>query len=287
MAKAFGDSELNLALSPHSTSKIKDLNDIYTINSYGFRGEALASIAEVSDLTLISKTKDQDKAGRLRSEFGKKTSVQLTGSEKGTTVIVRQLFEHTPARLKFLKSESAESTAIKNIIKAMALSHPQMEFRIRHKNRLLFYWPAVDNLQNRAQQILSLKNSFYTKTKYQDMLVEAVLSAPNDTAPTRRQMWFFVEGRYVEDTTLYSAVMTAYRGLLMHGEYPIVILNLSCRPEDLDVNVHPAKAKVRFKNPSAVFKAVQQSLRAVLEKTPWINKTSLREEQGKHPTRVS
>lgn len=265
------NDELTLALSPHSTSKISSLNDIWTIRSYGFRGEALASIAEVSDLTLISKPEHQDQAARLKSEFGKKTEVEVTGSETGTTVIVKDLFQKTPARLKFLKSEASETAVIKNTIKAMALSHPFVEFRILHKNKLLFYWPGVKNLQKRAEAVLSLKNTFYTQTKYHDINVEAVLCAPNETAASRRQMWFFVNNRWVEDSTLYAAVISAYRGLLMHGEYPIVVLNLSCRTEDLDVNVHPAKSKVRFKNSSHVFKAVQHSLRAILEKAPWIN----------------
>lgn len=265
------DTELGLALSPHSTSKISSLKDIWAIKSYGFRGEALASISEVSDLTLVSKPENQNQAARLRSEFGKKTQVKPMGSEKGTTVIVKNLFQNTPARLKFLKSEASETSLIKSTIKAMALSRPQVEFRVLHKNKLLFYWPGVENLQKRSEEILSFKNTFYTKTKYNDITIEAVLCAPNETAANRRQMWFFVEGRWVEDNTLYSAVMSAYRGLLMHGEYPLVVLNLSCRQEDLDVNVHPSKSKVRFKNSSPVFKAVHHSLRSLLEKAPWIN----------------
>ena len=264
------DSELNLALSPHSTSKISSLQDIWAINSYGFRGEALASIAEVSDLTLVSKPENQKKAGRLKSEFGKKTSVESIGSEKGTTIIVKNLFQNIPARLKFLKSESAETTVIKNTLKAMALPRPQVEFRVLYKNKLLFYWPGVKNLQKRAEEVLSLENTFYTKTKYQDIHLEAVLCAPNKTVSNRRQMWFFVEGRWVEDATLYAAVMAAYRGLLMHGEYPIVVLNLSCPKADLDVNVHPAKSKIRFRNSSPIFKAIHNSLRAILEKALWL-----------------
>ncbi len=274
------DSELNLALSPHSTSKISSLKDIWTINSYGFRGEALASISEVSDFTLVSKTENQDQAAHLRSEFGKKRPVERIASEKGTTVIVKNLFQNTPARLKFLKSEASETNLIKNTIKAMALSHPQVEFRVLHKGKLLFYWPAAENLQKRAEEVLSFKNTFYTKTKYNDIMVEAVMCAPNETAAHRRQMWFFISGRWVEDSTIHSAVMSAYRGLLMHGEYPLVVLHLSCRQEDLDVNVHPSKSKVRFKNSSPVFKAVHHSLRAVLEKAPWINnKRSMQQSQ--------
>ena len=264
-------SDLPLALSPHSTSKIASLADIWAIGSYGFRGEALSAIAEVSDLTLISRPASEQRAGCLKSEFGKKSSVMSMNAEKGTTVIVKKLFQHTPVRLKFLKSESAETFAIKNTLKAMALSRPEVEFRVLHKNKLLFYWPKTSNLQKRAEQILSLQNPFYTKTQYQDVNVEAVLCAPNETVSNRKHIWFFVEGRWVEDSTLYSAVMSAYRGLLMHGEYPVVVLRLSCKKEDLDVNVHPAKSRLKFKNSSLIFKAVNHSLRAVLEKAPWIN----------------
>ncbi len=264
------DSELHLALSPHSTSKISALKDIWLINSYGFRGEALASISEVSDLTLVSKPADQKQAGRLRSDFGKKTSIQHTGSEKGTTIIVKDLFQKTPARLKFLKSPASETALIKNTVKAIALAHPQIEFRILHKNKLLFYWPAVENLQKRAEGVLSLTDTFWTNTKSGSVNVEAVLCAPNKTAVNKKQMWFFVGRRWVEDGTIHSAVLSAYRGLLMHGEYPILVLNLSCPSEDLDVNIHPAKSKVRFKNSSIIFRAVHHSLRSVLEKAPWI-----------------
>ena len=118
------------------------LKDIWGINSYGFRGEALASIAAVSDLTLVSKVENQSQAACLKSEFGKQTSVEQMGSEQGTTVIVKNLFQNVPARLKFLKSEASETALIKNTIKAMALSHPQVEFRVLYKKRLLFYWPG-------------------------------------------------------------------------------------------------------------------------------------------------
>ncbi len=264
-------SELHLALLPHSTSKINSSADLWKVNSYGFRGEALASMAAVSDLTLISKPVNQKEGASLRSQFGQTEKLSSMSALNGTTVIVKNLFQNIPARMKFLKSEASETTAIKNVLKALALSSPHIRFRILNKNRLLFYWPKAKNLQERAKQVLSLENSFYTKSKYMDVHIEAVFCPPNHVAHNRRQMWFFVGGRWVsEDSTLYSAVLLAYRSLLMQGEYPIIVLNLNCRPEDLDVNVHPAKSKVRFKNSSLVFKAVQQSLRSVLEGTPWL-----------------
>ena len=272
-------SDLSLALDPHSTSKISHLEDIWNVGSYGFRGEALASIAGVSDLTLISKPTNQAQAGCLKSEFGKKSVVESINSEEGTTVIIKNLFQNTPARLKFLKSEVAETTVIKNTIKAMALSHPKTSFRVLAKNKLLFYWPAVNDLKQRAEQVLLLEKPFYTNTKYKDMRVEAVFCAPNNTSAHRRNMWFFVENRWVEDLTMYSAVMSAYRGLLMHGEYPILVLNFFCPREGVDVNAHPTKSKVRFKNSSSVFKAVHHSLRAVLETAPWVPRSKAPLEQ--------
>lgn len=266
--------ELDLALSPHSTSKLESIEDLWNIHSYGFRGEALASIAEVSNLTLISKPSSQDQANRLKSAFGKKQKPEEIGAMNGTSVIVEDLFKNIPARMKFLKSEASETNLIKNTLKALALFKPQVEFRILHNNKLLFYWPKTDNQEYRVQVVLGLKHTFHTKTKYMNVYIEAVVSAPNETLSTKRMMWFFVNNRWVEDSTLYSAVMAAYRGLLMHGEYPIVALNISCPSEDLDVNIHPSKSRVRFKNHSTIFRAVHHSLRALLEKAPWVKARS-------------
>ena len=262
--------DMGMALSPHSTSKLKNLNDLWGIQSYGFRGEALASIAEVSDLTLISKPKNQKKPARLKSCFGKKQELQHIGGEDGTTVIIKDLFKNIPARYKFLKSPASETSLIKNTLKAFALARPDVEFRVLNKNKLLFFWPKCKNIKERAMQVLSLKDPSYINTKYMDVNVCSVFCPPHETAPTRRSMWFFVENRWVEDKTLHSAVMSAYRGLLMHGEYPMIVLKIAGLEGQVDVNVHPAKSQVRFKDSSLVFRAVHHSLRAVLEKAPWV-----------------
>lgn len=271
-------SDLHLALAPHSTSKIQTTGDLWKINSYGFRGEALASIAEVSDLLIISKPSNQSQAARLKSVFGNAKTVEPTGAASGTTVIVKDLFQNVPARRKFLKSEISETSVIKNTLKAIALSRPDVEFKVFHKDRLLFYWTKKRNLKDRVQEVLSLKDPFDVHVDNGNVFVSAVLCSPNEVAQNRRQMWFFVNNRWVENSTLYSAVLTAYRGLLMHGEYPIAVLHLSCPSEDLDVNVHPAKAQIRFKNQSVIFKAVHGAVRSTLEKAPW-----LKEEQSLMP----
>ncbi len=268
--RGISESDLLLALAPHSTSKITSVEDLWKINSFGFRGEALASIAQVSDLLLISKPSYQKQAAKLHSVFGQKKDVQPTGAVNGTTIIVKNLFQNTPVRKKFLRSSSSEVNQIKNTLKALALAHPKVEFKVFHKNQLLFYWTKKQTLKERVQDVLPLKKPFYIHTKYENIQLTAILCSPNEVASNRKHIWFFVNNRWVENTTLYSALLSAYRGLLMHGEYPIAVLKLLCPTSDCDVNVHPSKMQVRFKNPSLIFRAVYNIIRNQLHKTPWL-----------------
>ena len=264
--------ELSLALSRHATSKIHQTEDLWKLKTYGFRGEALASIASVSDLTLISGLKGETAPYRLRQVFGKEKAKEQIGGTSGTTVIVRSLFENVPARLKFLKSEGAENSAIKNTLKALALSQPNINFRILQKSRLLFYWPAQKNFLERTQQILATKDLYYAEGERGAYKVTAVIGAPNNTLKNRRSNWFFVCGRWVESRVLQASLMSAYRGLLMHGEYPLAVIDLQGPSDEIDVNVHPSKSQIRFKNSSVVFKLVESSLRNLLEQAPWTKK---------------
>ena len=151
--------EMSLALARHATSKIKHSEDLWKLKTYGFRGEALASIASVSDLTLISGLKGSSSPNRIRQIFGKEETKDQIGGTEGTTVIVRSLFENMPARFKFLKSEGAENSSIKNTLKALALSQPHISFRVLQKSRLLFYWPRQKNLLERTQQVFGNKRA--------------------------------------------------------------------------------------------------------------------------------
>ena len=227
--RGISPKELSLALSRHATSKIRQSSDLFSIQTYGFRGEALASIAGVSCLTLRSKSQSADQAYSVKSQFGQTLKVEATGGEAGTTVIVDRLFENVPARLRFLKSEAVENLAIKNVITAQALSHPEVSFRVIHKGRLLFFWPAVSSYLKRAEMILSgpLHHHICEKSPWS---VEVILAPPNRTAKSSKKMWFFVNGRSVDDKILYGAVMSAHRNLLMHGEYPIVVLHVTSPP---------------------------------------------------------
>ena len=264
--------QMSLALARHATSKIQKTEDLWKVKSYGFRGEALASIASVSDLSLISRAKGAKAGRRLQSLFGKEGALEKTGGGRGTTVIVRSLFENVPARLKFLKSAAAEGAAIKNAAKAMGLSHPAVSFRILQGGRLLFYWPAEKNLADRARQILNEEELYWTEESRGAYRIEAVAAAPSRTFRNRKSTWLFICGRWVECRVMQAALMAAYRGLLMHGEYPLAVVKVDGPGDEIDVNVHPAKSQARFKDSSVVFKLVEGALRRLLEKAPWTEK---------------
>jgi len=265
-------AEMPLALNRHTTSKIQQLDDLWKLKTYGFRGEALASIASVSDLTLISGIKGEKTPYRLRQVFGRKTTHEPVGGTNGTTVIIRSLFENTPARFKFLKSEGSENSAIKNTLKALALCQIKINFRILQKNKLLFYWPAQKNLLDRTQQILNIKDLYWTEQQKGVYKVQTVVAAPHNTVKSKRTNWFFVSERWVESRVIQAALMSAYRGLLMHGEYPLAVIKLDSPGDETDVNVHPSKSQIRFKDSSFVFKFVESTIRKLLEQAPWTKK---------------
>ena len=261
--------ELSLALSRHATSKIKDSKDIFSLQTYGFRGEALASIASVSCLTLISRTKNQSQAFRIKSDFGKTLKVEAINGSQGTSVVVNQLFQNVPARLHFLKSESYEASCINKVITAQALSHPEVTFRVIYKNKLVFFWQACNSYHQRAEMILG-KPLYSKKVTENQWTQEVILSAPNKTEKTSKKIKLFVNGRSIEDKTLYGALLAAHRNVLMHGEYPVCVLHFKLPAVEVDVNVHPTKNQVRFRNPSRVFKMTQKTARDLLEQSPWM-----------------
>lgn len=263
--------EMAKALTCHATSKIREANDLWKLKTYGFRGEALASISSVSDLTLISKQLKKQ-AFSLKCRFGKIEDLQRTGGEEGTTVIIQSLFENVPARFKFLKTAASENASIKHTLKALALSHYSCSFRVLHKGKLLFYWPSKKNLLERCQQILNIQDLYFSEKSEKNYHVSAVVAAPHHTFKNRRNNWLFICNRWVEDKVIYSALTAAYRGLLMHGEYPVALIKLHGPSEEIDVNVHPTKSEVRFKNSSLVFQLVESSIRELLEQAPWTKK---------------
>ncbi|MFZ4405448.1 MAG: DNA mismatch repair endonuclease MutL [Pseudobdellovibrionaceae bacterium] len=267
-----GISEQDLAksLDRFATSKISNSEDIWQLRTFGFRGEALASIASVSDLLISSRPAEQKQAYQLRSRFGQKSNLEKTGNLNGTRIKIDNLFENTPARLKFLKSDSAEASAIKNTLKALALSHPAVEFKIQENNDLIFYWPVASSRRQRVQQILEETELFTGQAERQGYHAEAIFSSPHKVFKTSKNIWLFVQNRWVQDRSLQAAVMEAYRNLLMHKEYPLAVVWLDVPLDQVDVNIHPTKSQVKFVDASLAFRAVQASIRDVLETAPWL-----------------
>ena len=262
-------NELWLALERFATSKIQVSEDLWKLKTYGFRGEALASLAAVSELTLTSRTANSSSAARIHSHFGQNSDVDQISGELGTQILIEDLFENLPARLKFLKSESAENQAIKQIVKAMALSHPHVEFRYFEGSDLVLFYPRVDTARLRSEQVLEISGLFQAQDQSEAWQVDLHFSSPEKVAKTSKNIWIFVQNRFVQDRALQTAIMDAYRSLLMHGEYPICVLHLKVPEDQVDVNIHPTKSQVKFLEPSKAFRFVHHTLRDELIKAPW------------------
>ncbi len=259
--------EMRVALARHATSKLRTADDLFHITSLGFRGEALASIASVSRLTLESKTAVDAAGARLVVEGGRERQFDPAGLPGGTTVRVEDLFLTVPARLKFLKTDATEKSQIDTLVARYALAYPQIRFSVEQDGRLSLNTPGNGN---RREVLAGLYGIDLAKQMVEVLLQEDGLSLDGFISPisitraTRRDITFFVNGRWVQDPALSSALMQAYHTFLMVGRFPAAALFLRIDPEGVDVNVHPAKAEVRFRNQDTVFSIVQRGVRRAL-----------------------
>lgn len=262
--------DLRLSVQRHATSKITQAEDLFSLVSFGFRGEALASISAVSRISITSRAKGKPEAYRLQGAFGVFSDAHQIGSKQGTEVRISELFENVPARLRFLKSEAAEHGQIKTVLKALALANESVGFKARSRGELVFHWPKGQSFKERALDVLQIKALYEGEYAADGVQAHVLVSSPEETMNVNRNMWFFAQGRWIQDRSLSAAVMEGYRNTLMHGEYPTVVIRLSLAPEEIDVNVHPTKAQVKFKDPQTVFRVVCRAVRSILEKSPWL-----------------
>lgn len=259
--------ELALAVARHATSKLRSAADLFHITTLGFRGEALASVASVSSFTLTSRTEDSAVGARLRVMGGAVGLTEQTGGPVGTTVRVEDLFFNVPARLKFLKRDQTERQQIDGLVTRYALAYPAVRFHLIHDDRTAVQTSGNGN----RREVLASLYGVETARQLLEVLfeqegtrVEGFISPVAVTRSNRREMTFFVNGRWVQDSALSAALMQAYHTLLMVGRFPLAVLFIQLPPEDVDVNVHPAKAEVRFRSPDIVFSAVQRAARRSL-----------------------
>lgn len=259
--------EMQVAMARHATSKLRTADDLFHIKSLGFRGEALASISSVSRLTLESKTADEAAGARLLIEGGKEKSFEPTGLTRGTTVRVEDLFLTVPARLKFLKTDSTERAQIDNLVARYALAYPHVRFQLEQDGHNGLMTPGNGNRREVLAGLYGLdlaRQMIEVLMQEEGMELDGFISPIAITRGTRKDITFFVNGRWVQDGALSSALIQAYHTMLMVGRFPAAVLFLNLPPESVDVNVHPAKAEVRFRHQDQVFSLVQRGVRRAL-----------------------
>ena len=190
--------------------------------------------------------------------------------DNGTEVKISALFENIPARLKFLKSGQSEYAQIKTLIKAVALAHPTVEFKLIIEGKVIFYFVKAANLLGRSKQVFELDSLYYSELKNDQFHAQVVFADPHQVNKTSKNIFIFAQNRWINDKSLQAAVMEAFRNTLMHGEYPYCAVFLQCDPQLIDINIHPTKSQVKFVNPSDVFRVVYHTLRKEIEKAPWV-----------------
>ena len=259
--------ELALAVSRHATSKLATAKELFSISTLGFRGEALASIGSVSRMTITSRVADSTTGARIRVEGGQEGEVEQVGAPVGTVVQVENLFYNVPARLKFLKSDITERRAIDTFITRYALAYPDVRFKLTEGKKVALQ-TAGDGDQRAILATLygvdTAKQMLEVIAEDEGLKLSGFISPTSITRSNRREMTFFINGRWVQDVPLNAALTQAYHTMLMVGRYPLAMLFLDVDTEAVDVNVHPAKAEVRFREQDKVFSFVQRAVRRAL-----------------------
>jgi DNA mismatch repair protein MutL len=259
--------QLALALARHSTSKLQTAADLFHIHTLGFRGEALASIGSVSRITITSRSDGQDGGGRIEIDGGKINFPAEVGVPAGTVVRVTDLFYNTPARLKFLKKDQTERQLIETIVLRYALAYPDKAFLLILDQKTIFQTSGNGN----RREILAILYGADLSRQMLEVVFDAdgiqitgYISPISVTRSNRKEITFFVNGRWIQDIALSTALLKAYQSYLMVGRYPVTFLFVMLNTEEVDVNVHPAKAEVRFKQPDLLFSVIQRAVRRAL-----------------------
>ncbi len=251
--------DLELSYIRHTTSKIYDEKDLQNIQSFGFRGEALASIASVCRLSIASRVPDEIAGYRVIVENGKKTDARIVPMPQGTNITVSHVFAKTPARKKFLRSEQTEYRHILSLIESYVLSFPEIRFHIFHNGKSVATYPAVPDFESRLQILLPgsiMKELISVRNEQEYITLEGYISRPQLSYKTTKQYYLFINGRPIIDANIASAIKDAYGTLLSPTDYPYVIMHLEIPHHLVDVNIHPRKEEVKFMQPKLVYQAV-------------------------------
>ena len=259
--------EVPLAFLRHSTSKIKSVEDLFTISSLGFRGEALASIAAVCQVELITKTSEALTGSRYQIEGGMERPLEEIGAPEGTTFIARNLFYNTPARRKFLKTPMTEGSHVAELVEKIALSHPEISIRFIQNNQNKLHTSGNHNLKDIIYTVFGREiaaNLLAVEAKKQDISISGFIGKPVIARGNRNYENYFINGRYIRSSIISKAIEEAYKPFMMQHKYPFTMLHFTIEPELLDVNVHPTKMELRFRDGEMVYRMVYDAVSGAL-----------------------
>lgn len=278
------NDDIELAFTPHATSKIKDANDLLAVSTLGFRGEALASIASVSQLEMVTKTREGFSGYRYLTDGGEKKSLEEVGCPEGTTFIIRNIFYNTPARLKFLKTSQTEAGYIGSTLERMALSHPEVSFRFINQNQPKMHTSGNGSLKDVIYQIYGrdiASNLIEISAVTPNCKITGFIGKPVISRGNRAFINYFINGRYIKSSVIHQAIENAYSPYTMQHRYPFAALHFTVNPEYLDVNVHPQKMEIRFTNEKELFSDIFHTLEDALKGRELIPEVTFGKEENK------
>lgn len=261
-------NEIDIAFKRHATSKIKSIEDLITVSSLGFRGEALASISAVSQVELITKTKDSITGTRYISEGGQKMSIEDIGAPDGTTFIVRNLFFNTPVRRKFIKSAATEAGYINSLMQYLALSHPDISFRFINNNQNKLHTSGNMKLKDIIYNVYGrdiTANLYEVNSSANNIKIEGYIGKPFVNRGNRTYENYYINGRYIKSGIINRAIEAGYKGFIMPHNYPFTVLHFTINPKIIDVNVHPTKMELRFSDNEYVYNFVYDTILSTLK----------------------
>lgn len=272
------EEDVRLAFTPHATSKIDNADDLMRVSTLGFRGEALASISSVSQLEMVTKTRNELMGCRYEADGGKERTLEPVGCPDGTTILVRNLFYNTPARLKFLKSSPTEAGYINTLLERLALSHPDISFRFINQNQTKLHTSGNGNLKDVIYHIYGkdiTANLLEVDASEVNCRVKGFIGKPVVSRGNRNYMNYFINGRYIKSSTIHKAIEDAYQPYTMQHRYPFTVLHFMVDPGMVDINVHPQKMEIRFSDAQGMYQSVYHAVSEALKHKEFIPEVSL------------
>ena len=286
MEAGISKDDMEFAFERHATSKIRNADDLETVKSMGFRGEALASIAAIANVEMVSRTQNDEIGNRILVEGGKILEQEETASQLGTTITVSNLFFNTPVRYKFLKKDFTEAGYIEDAITRIALANPSIAIKLMNGSKTIIQTTGNGDIKSVIYNIYGkevAENLIPVQYEYEGIKIQGVVGKPEIARNNRTYQLFFVNKRYIKDKTLSASAEQAFKGLLTIGKYGFLVLNVDIEPNKIDVNVHPSKLEIRWSEEQKVFKAVYHAIREGLLKGDLISSP---EKESEEETKV-